>query len=296
MIEEKDILAYLDGNSSLELKRRVEAWIAESTNNQEEFEFTKMMWEESSAAASYVQFDVEDEWSAFEKMVATPKLNIVKKEIGETKVIPINKARSWRTGLSVAASIAVLITATWFLWPQPEYIDIVDASEDMELELDDGSIVSIKQGSSFKTKRVYKYESQRTVDVKGEVKFDIASDPDKPFIVNTEKSAVEVLGTIFNVKAEGIESEVANEEGLVKFFVIEEPEIFVNLEKGDVIKYDGEGFIDLNAPEPLPPPRVIPKVQDILEYLEEVPTGQVKFGSSINENILADFHYQVLSE
>jgi len=289
MIEEKDILAYLDGNSSTELRQRVEAWISESPANKEEFEFTKMMWEESSAAGDYVRFDTGAEWDVFEKMVEAPKLNVVNPSESKTKVVPLNRKSSWRSGLSIAASAAVLIAATWFFWPESEYIDIVNAPADTELILDDGSIVSIKKGADFKTKRYYKYETQRNVDVAGEVNFDIASDPDKPFIVKTEKSAVEVLGTIFNVKTEGVESVVANEEGLVKFFVIEDPAMFKDLREGEVFKYDGEAFVDLTPrPEPEPEPRIIPKVGDIKKYLRTISNGGVIFGSGMDENLLKE--------
>lgn len=288
MIEEKDILAYLDGNSSTELRKRVEAWVSESPANEEEFEFTKMMWEESSAVHDYVRFDTNSEWEAFEKMIDAPKLNVAKPSVDKTKVIPLKRRNSWRSGLSIAASAAVLVAATWLFWPQSEYIDIVNAPADTEIELEDGSIVSIKKGANFKTKRSYKYETQRNVDVSGEVNFDIASDPDKPFIVNTEESAVEVLGTIFNVVTEGVEATVANEEGLVKFFVIEDPSESVEIKEGESFKYDGTGFVNMK-PEPVPPPaRVIPKVGDILTHLRKVSNSRVTLGSGVNENSLRE--------
>ncbi|WP_235296783.1 FecR family protein [Portibacter marinus] len=290
MIEEKDILTYLDGNSSAALKERVEAWIKESTDHKEEFEFTKMMWEESSAAADYVQFDLEEEWQVFEESIDkdTPQ----RKEKEPFKVVPIAKrSHGWRTNLAVAASLTVLIASTWLLWPQSEYIEIVEAAEEMNMELEDGSLVNIKKGASFKTKRTYQYDTKRNITIAGEVKFDVVRDTQRPFIVETEESAVEVLGTIFNIKTQGIESEVANEEGLVKFYIIDEPENYVTLEEGDVMKYDGTGFIDMNEPDtiPQPPaPRVIPKVQDVLQYLRRVSRGRVTFGSGIGDHILAD--------
>lgn len=43
--------------------------------------------------------------------------------------------------------------------------------------------------------------SERKVEVKGEVYFEVAHDADKPFVVQTEQQEIYVLGTQFNVKA-----------------------------------------------------------------------------------------------
>lgn len=43
--------------------------------------------------------------------------------------------------------------------------------------------------------------SERKVEVKGEVYFDVAHDANKPFVVQTEQQEIYVLGTQFNVKA-----------------------------------------------------------------------------------------------
>jgi ferric-dicitrate binding protein FerR (iron transport regulator) len=301
MIEEKDILKYLEGEASDQLKERIEFWLAADDENREEFEFTKMMWEESGNSASYVQFDLDDEWGAFQSLVSKREENqeatiipiVQEKEVKQikdesTKVISFEERRNWRNILAVAASFIVLIAATWLLWPQDEYINIVNASEDMQLTLDDGSIVSINEGASFRTLRSYKYAKERQTNIDGEVYFDIASDANKPFIVETSETAVRVLGTKFNVIAEGIESEVANDEGQVRFYVKEEPNEFFDLNPGDRIKYDGTGFIDLNEPEPEPEPVIIPKIRDIKEYVMRYSNGRVIFGSGIDENLFSE--------
>src|SRR5690606_32632894 len=43
--------------------------------------------------------------------------------------------------------------------------------------------------------------AERKVTLRGEAYFEVAHDPDKPFIVVTEKSHIKVLGTRFNVKS-----------------------------------------------------------------------------------------------
>ncbi len=286
MFFENNILAFLEGTADAQTKERFENWINENPRNQLEYERAKEIWDNSLHLKDFKLFDVNQEWQVFQRNLVTDKGH---KE--SAKVLRLERSRSIRNLISIAASLIILVTATWFLWPQSEFIDIPLADNDIELLLDDGSTVSIKKGASFRTLRSYKYAKERNVKIAGEVKFDIASDPSKPFIVETEETAVRVLGTIFNVIATGVESEVANEEGKVKFYVIEDESESVELNKGDRIKYDGTGFIDLNAPEPVEE-RVVPEVENILSYVHSI--ENVTFGSNINEysHIALDVEYE----
>lgn len=82
-----------------------------------------------------------------------------------------------------------------------------NASEGIRtVDLPDGSRVFLNEGSRLEYKN--DYELQRNVSLRGEGYFDVMSDPERPFRVNTGKVVVTVLGTSFNVKElahEGVE-------------------------------------------------------------------------------------------
>ncbi|MEI7662828.1 MAG: FecR domain-containing protein [Bacteroidota bacterium] len=65
--------------------------------------------------------------------------------------------------------------------------------------LADGSVIYIAQNSLFSFPEEFKPGS-RNVELKGEAFFDIAPNPAKPFIIETDRALIEVLGTAFNVK------------------------------------------------------------------------------------------------
>ena len=67
--------------------------------------------------------------------------------------------------------------------------------------LADGSVIYIAQNSLFSFPEAFKPGS-RNVELKGEAFFDIASNPSKPFIIETDRALIEVLGTAFNVKTQ----------------------------------------------------------------------------------------------
>lgn len=270
-----NILSYLEGSLDEIQKKEFEQRLDSDALFQAEFQEFKSIWVNSSRISTYKKFDVEREWNEFLHNYVSHQspLKIVK---SKDEV----KSWNWRNTLSVAASVSLLIFSTWFFWPQSEFIEIVNAEIDTELTLADGSIVNIKKGSSLKTLRSYEYAAERKAEIDGEVNFDIASDPTKAFIVETDETAIRVLGTKFNVIATGVESEVANEEGKVRFYVIEDDSKSVDLNKGDRIKYDGNEFIDLNE-KPAPPivEKPAPLVANLLTDIRKL--KNITFGSTI---------------
>lgn len=68
------------------------------------------------------------------------------------------------------------------------------------VDLPDGSRVWLRAGSQMTYNRFF-LGRHREVDLHGEAFFEVEKDPDKPFVVSSERYAVKVLGTSFNVKA-----------------------------------------------------------------------------------------------
>ncbi|MCD0489892.1 FecR domain-containing protein [Pedobacter sp. MC2016-14] len=73
--------------------------------------------------------------------------------------------------------------------------------EEMRLRLPDGSVVFLNAASSIKYPTNCAILPQRKVFLSGEGYFEIAKDKAHPFIVESNKQQVEVLGTHFNVNA-----------------------------------------------------------------------------------------------
>ncbi|PTX62259.1 FecR family protein [Kordia periserrulae] len=72
----------------------------------------------------------------------------------------------------------------------------------LQLNLSDGSKVWLNAGTEFRFPQNFNAEKDhRTVFLKGEAFFDVESDKNKPFIVNSNEIQVEVLGTQFNVSS-----------------------------------------------------------------------------------------------
>jgi len=71
--------------------------------------------------------------------------------------------------------------------------------------LEDGSIVFLSAGGVLQCSEPFT-SGKRQVSLRGEALFDVNSDKNRPFLIETEPVLVEVTGTEFNIKTDGKES------------------------------------------------------------------------------------------
>ncbi|WP_126243945.1 FecR family protein [Chitinophaga rhizosphaerae] len=75
----------------------------------------------------------------------------------------------------------------------------VPPGKDYRVKMPDGSTIWVNAASTLRFPADFG-ESGRTVELTGEAFFDVAPDPEKPFVVRSGGGEVTVLGTTFNVK------------------------------------------------------------------------------------------------
>lgn len=93
----------------------------------------------------------------------------------------------------------------------------VPAGNQFRILLSDGSLVSLNAGTTIRFPAAFD-KQQRTVALNGEAYFEVAHDASRPFMVQSEKQEVTVLGTKFNVNAykEDVEPVTTLLEGSVR--------------------------------------------------------------------------------
>ena len=101
--------------------------------------------------------------------------------------------------------------------PLPAYVEInVPRGNSYSITIADGTRVKLNAESSLRFLSSFA-GPERSVELRGEAYFEVASDPAKPFIVHTGDATVRVLGTDFNVRAYSTEgSSVALVSGSVE--------------------------------------------------------------------------------
>lgn len=151
-------------------------------------------------------------------------LTQLKSRIAKDKTKIPAKTVSLRTWLSRVAAVAILLVGATlayqtFFNSQPT-IQELQATDAMiaAYQLPDGSEIWLNKNSQLNFPEVFDAK-QRVVTLEGEAFFKIAKDTQRPFIVNTGATRIEVLGTTFNLRAYQAENITALKvvEGKVAF-------------------------------------------------------------------------------
>ncbi len=129
---------------------------------------------------------------------------------------PAANNASWWALTAVAASVCLAI----LLWPLVKAGD--PASQLYQTALGERRTVILADDSRLTLNthsrvRVTYYSDQRHLDLlRGEAFFEVASDADRPFHVDTGQARVTAIGTAFNIRRAARQSEITVTEGVVR--------------------------------------------------------------------------------
>lgn len=135
------------------------------------------------------------------------KIELSEALIEHNKSVPFTKIfTAWR--IAAAAACILIITGFGYYYfsgsqttaPSPTQIYFTKTTEKKSLLLPDGSKVILNAESNISVPADFGQKDRRVV-LDGEAFFDVTHDANKPFIVQTSRMDVKVLGTAFNVKA-----------------------------------------------------------------------------------------------
>lgn len=138
---------------------------------------------------------------------------------------PKRQAKSYFWFGTAAAVVALLVSIALFLhpdnsnwFPTNEYAwqtSTAQTGKLLKVTLGDGSEIILNAGSTLTYPKHFASD-QREVRLEGEAFFNVVPDADKPFIVNTDKINIMVLGTSFNIHAHpGLDTKVTVATGKV---------------------------------------------------------------------------------
>jgi len=186
---ERLIISFLEGNSSIEESDKLIIWINESEENRKHFMLLKNLWESSR--------DVP---------VSTEK---AMKRIFQRTQFRSKTIIFWQLWQKVAAVLLfpLIIASLWLVFNK-ETSEKKAGSELIEVfapfgsytsfELPDGSKVWLNAGSSIEYPEQFSRRN-RMINMTGEAYFEVKSDKNNPFLLNTPYFIVKATGTRFNV-------------------------------------------------------------------------------------------------
>jgi transmembrane sensor len=191
------IVRFLSGEITHDEIIRLESWMGEKTANRNLFNEYKKVWESLGRVADTTGINVQDEWK---------KMKVKMRSSGYGNVIS-NKPAAERSFTFYFIRIAAVLIIGLFLGitgilmnRNLGYISYTTDETTMSAQLPDGSQVTLNTNSSLKIQKKFRSDL-RMAKLVGEAYFEIFPDPSRPFIVNTDKIEIKVLGTSFNVVA-----------------------------------------------------------------------------------------------
>jgi transmembrane sensor len=173
--------------------KELQIWLDANVNNEENEIKINAILQHISVAFETYQPDTESKWELLSKAIS--------EQPEEIKVLPLISS-----GLLIkaAAAIAILFGLSFFFLKESKidssYSEYLTQNNFMLYYLPDSSVVRLNKNSRLTVKFSKEY-SERKVVLSGEAFFEVTKDPSRPFIVETEKSEIKVLGTSFNVLA-----------------------------------------------------------------------------------------------
>jgi ferric-dicitrate binding protein FerR (iron transport regulator) len=203
----------------------------------EAYSVLKQVWEfNKSAKDQPVTVDVDKAWHKVGKYVNAGPLEIIYGR--DSHKSRFNKVLKYVSG--IAALLLVTFGVYYFLvLNKPNGLQTVASANNSTLpvNLADGSLITLNKASQLKFPDKFGSNS-REVYFWGEAFFEIASDPSRPFVIETGDARVKVLGTSFNIKSNagnGI-TEVVVKTGTVLFYYVDKTDQIL----GQVILQKGE--------------------------------------------------------
>lgn len=202
---------YMLGEASAVEIATIESWMAADEKNRRYFNHFKLIWETSKTLQTESKLDVDASWDKFKELKkSAPATNAA------VKTMP--KRNSWMRiaaiGLLVLCSGVVLYSV---LKPGKPNMLTFQTGDKVRIDtLADGSIITLNKNSSLTYPDRFNSDTREISLNRGEAFFDVAHDKSKPFIIHVNDISVKVVGTSFNIKTAGTQTNVIVETGIVQ--------------------------------------------------------------------------------
>lgn len=202
------LLKYLKNNCSENEFEELANWVKDNIQDKESKNWGFEQWQTLDPELN--EKDKEKYNALLHKIHHEINLRTSEKE--KSKLIILSNVTKWLSRVAAIFFIPLLLAVFYLLsntnLKSGIHADLkVDSIEVIApigsrtvVQLSDGSEVNLNYGSRIKYPRTFTGDT-RDIIISGEGYFDVAHNPDKPFIVKTGKLNITALGTEFNVQA-----------------------------------------------------------------------------------------------
>lgn len=259
---------YLTGEVSEQEKRKLEAWLEVRKTND----------------SAHLDLSKDEEEKLFQKIMSS------KDNVREIRAFKTKKKNNGVWLLRIAASLIFLLGVAYLgtsLLNKTDFsAERYTEEQTQKLILNDGSIVWLRGESSLEY-----YEKPggvRYAELQGEGLFEVAKDPEHPFIIQCGTATLKVLGTSFNVKVDQKILELEVLTGTVNLS-LESDEEGVDVMSNEKVLYNGSGPLVKEHLNPVEKQSLMAHTEYNMQFNNETLTAVIKrlehkFDVTINLN------------
>lgn len=211
------IACYLAGECTRDDEYRVDQWIESDPINKRLMDDFRQIWEATQKGNKDLSdyFDPEEDWDELRHRMINSRYEEEKESFG-TSILQLNEQSMLSKNrytfiVRVAAIILVTsligILAYQNIDQQPQNIVepvlreiAMEKGQRGNITLSDGTKVTLNAESKIILPNVFKAD-KREITLEGQAYFDVSHNPDRPFIINTDRAIVRVLGTSLDIRS-----------------------------------------------------------------------------------------------
>ncbi len=204
------IAKYISGQTTAEECARVEQWIKEDVLHEKEYLDTKKIWDMSGQGKYTPKVDIDIAWANF---IRKRDAHVEDRE----KVLrTLVKRRIMRWSAAIAIGILGTLSVWWINNSLSEEVHLKTVLHTLKSSLPDGSIVNLNKHTTLHYRKTWFGKEREVYLRQGEAFFDVNRDEAHPFVIESGKTRITVLGTSFHVRRGAQETEVIVASGSVK--------------------------------------------------------------------------------
>ncbi|MEX1063163.1 MAG: FecR domain-containing protein [Balneolaceae bacterium] len=217
-MNQKLIIRYLSRECTDKEIDLIERWLESSPENQKMMQELELIWKESGKnPPADEEFNVEADWLVLsyrmkkeESMSSHKSAQHQKAQRHPSGALTLVNT-GWGQAVRIAAVILVAAVMGAFTWQNlniaqsgeegPSVREIaVEKGQRSNIILTDGTNVTLNADSRISLPETFRPNRREVYLTSGEAYFEVAGDPEKPFLIHSGGSVVRVLGTSFSVR------------------------------------------------------------------------------------------------
>src|SRR5690606_9735203 len=203
------IAKYISGQATAEENACVEQWIKENAQHEREYLDTKNIWDMSGQWQDVPEVDIDAAWANF--------IRIRDERAGNNTSILrtlIRKSTWWN--VAIAIGILGILSVWWLNNSLSEEFRLETSAYTQRSTLPDGSTVNLNKNTTLHYRKTWLGKEREVYLKRGEAFFDVKRDKSQPFVIESGKTRITVLGTSFHVRRDAEETEIIVASGSVK--------------------------------------------------------------------------------